>query len=285
MEEVLRLWQGLGYYSRARNLHRCAQVVVKDYNGEFPDTYQELLKLPGVGKYTAAAIASFAFKEPVAVVDGNVYRVLSRVFGVYDDIQTNRSQKNFQELANALIDEKKPDEHNQAMMELGAVQCTPQNPDCMYCPLQSNCYAFENGVQNELPVKLKRVKIRKRYFHYAVLISDEGHIWMRPRTEKGIWQELFEFLLIEDESFLGEDELLERVAQSVPDGQLVLAETSEPVKHILTHQHLHVKFFHVHLKGGRSSLDKLNFSQFSLKEIDQLGKPILLANYLRENFF
>ena len=159
-QEVLRLWQGLGYYSRARNLHSCAKMVVGEYDGQFPNKFEELLKLKGIGRYTAAAIASMAFNQVNAVVDGNVYRVLSRVFGLYDDIAETKSAKVFEKLANELIPKDQPGEFNQAIMDFGAIQCTPKSPACAICPLSDSCYAFNKGETEQLPVKTKKVKVK-----------------------------------------------------------------------------------------------------------------------------
>ena len=195
-DEVLRLWQGLGYYSRARNMHFTAKQVVQEYNGQFPSSYHELQKLKGVGSYTAAAVASFAFKEKVAVLDGNVFRVLSRVFGISDDIAAPASRKVFQQLADSLIPEQAPDTFNQAIMEFGAIQCTPVMPDCMFCPLQTSCFAFNRGLVQELPVKSKAKAVRPRFFHYLVF-EWQGSYFMRKRLAGDIWQGLYDFYLYE----------------------------------------------------------------------------------------
>ena len=154
LPEVLRLWQGLGYYSRARHLHRCAKVISDEYDGVFPGSFDQLKKLPGIGDYTAAAIASMAFDQSVAVVDGNVYRVLSRYFGIEDDISSSAGKKLFQKYANDLIKGNDPATYNQAVMEFGALQCVPKNPSCEECPLKKGCLAFRNDMQNVLPVKI-----------------------------------------------------------------------------------------------------------------------------------
>ena len=195
-QEVLRLWQGLGYYSRARNLHACAKSIVQTFGGKFPEDYQQLLKLKGVGPYTAAAIASFAFKIPVPVVDGNVFRVLSRIFGLYHDISTNTGKRSFVELGMQLISHDQPDSYNQAIMEFGALHCTPQLPNCQECIFSTDCFAFQKGHQKELPVKSKKVKVTNRYFNYLV-IPYNGGLFMRPRKAKDIWQGLYDFHLLE----------------------------------------------------------------------------------------
>lgn len=196
-EQVLKLWQGLGYYSRARNLHNTAKLVAFERGGVFPDNYKELLQLKGVGEYTAAAIASFSYNEVVPVVDGNVFRVLSRYFDIETDIASSGAKKEFTELASELIPHDNPALFNQAIMEFGALQCVPKNPDCGTCVLNSGCLALQKNKVNELPVKLKKTKVRNRYFNYLVFSDDNQNHIVRKRTEKGIWHNLYEFPLIE----------------------------------------------------------------------------------------
>ena len=205
---VLKLWQGLGYYSRARNLHFTAQHIVNDLDGKFPNTYKELVKLKGVGDYTASAIASICFNESTAVVDGNVYRLLSRYYGIKTPINSSQGIKEFKELAQRLIDQNNPATHNQAIMEFGARMCRPQNPDCETCPFNDSCVALELKKIKELPVKDKKSKIRKRFFNYIVLLTDDGKTILNQRTEKGIWRNLYEFPLIESDSIIDEEELV-----------------------------------------------------------------------------
>ncbi|MHC2993664.1 adenine glycosylase, partial [Pontibacter sp. HJ8] len=224
-DEVLRLWQGLGYYSRARNMHHTARQIVEEYGGVFPDNYETLLKLRGVGSYTAAAIASFAFREQVAVLDGNVFRVLARVFGLSDDIAVPASRKVFQQLANKLIPSDTPDIFNQAVMEFGAIQCTPVMPDCLFCPLQQSCFAFTHGLVQELPVKSKAKAARPRFFHYIVF-ELEGKYYLRKRLSGDIWEGLYDFYLYESDSKVLDKSLLLRELNeagiAVADSQLQL---------------------------------------------------------------
>ena len=190
-QHVLRSWQGLGYYTRARNLHKCAKTVVSIHNGRFPGTSGELLRLPGIGGYTAAAIASFAFDERVPVIDGNVFRVLSRIFGIDVPINCAQGKQIFSELAAKLISAKHPALHNQAMMEFGATHCTPLNPQCSVCPFKNSCVAFNQELVNVLPVKNPAKKSRKRYFYYLVVEKDDSFL-MKRRADKDIWQGLFD---------------------------------------------------------------------------------------------
>ena len=275
---ILRLWQGLGYYSRARNLHNCAKILQTKYNGKFPKSYNELKKLPGIGDYTAAAIASFAYKEPVALVDGNVYRVLSRVFGIKEDIRQQKTQKAFKKLAQSLIDPDHPDLFNQAMMEMGAIQCLPREPRCHNCIFNNECYAFINKEQEALPVKSKKVKSRNRYFHYFVVFND-SQIFMKRREKKDIWQGMYDFFLIEEKEMLGLNEITH------PFQDYDILSESEVYKHVLTHQNIFARFFVV--KGDQNISGVLNngngdLRSYSHDQIQQLPKPNLIANFLND---
>ena len=284
-QEVLRLWQGLGYYSRARNLHSCAKTVVEEHGGRFPANYKELIKLKGIGPYTAAAIASFAFKEVVPVVDGNVYRVLSRLFGITTDIAQPSAYKEFFSVALQLISKEHPDLFNQAIMEFGAMHCTPLKPLCMYCPLKENCFAFQHSKQKELPVKKSRVKMKHRYFHYFIITSEDEKILMRCRKEKDIWEGLYDFYLVEAENFLSPETLNASLLQQLMTENSILFRESGEFTHQLTHQRLHVKFFHV--KCSYKVWENVNnmapeFKKFSIEETEALPKPILIKNYLEK---
>ena len=244
-EQVLKLWQGLGYYSRARNLHFSAKYIVNELNGNFPATYSALLKLKGVGDYTASAIASICFNEPTAVVDGNVYRVLSRYFGLDTPINSSAGIKIFKQLAQRLIDEKNPGTHNQALMEFGALMCKPGNPDCEICPLNSSCFALSKNCVKNLPVKEKKAKIKTRHFNYLVVHSSD-HKTKMVKREAGIWQNLYEFPLIETNDVIELEALTEH-----PNFKELFNGLSAKVKlfdnevlvHKLTHQHIHTKFW------------------------------------------
>ncbi|GAA4366406.1 A/G-specific adenine glycosylase [Hymenobacter saemangeumensis] len=282
-QEVLRLWQGLGYYSRARNMHLTAQQVVQEYDGRFPSTYAELLKLRGVGPYTAAAIASFAFDEPVAVLDGNVYRVLARIFGLHSDIAAPASRKEFQALADQHIPATAPADFNQAIMEFGAIQCTPVKPDCLFCPLQQQCWAFQHGQVAVLPIKSKAKASRVRYFQYFVLRYQE-QLYLRERREKDIWQGLYDFALTETTiPEIPPAEVLRHLEAlgAVVDTRQV-AEPSAAFRHVLSHQKLEARFHPVALAQPlpASTLQDLGLRAYTLAEADALPKPILIANYL-----
>ncbi|HET8859789.1 MAG TPA: A/G-specific adenine glycosylase [Marivirga sp.] len=280
-DEVMRLWQGLGYYSRARNLHECAKSIVKDYNGEFPHTYEELLRLKGVGKYTAAAIASFAFGQAVPVVDGNVFRVLARYFAIQDDIAQPKSFSKFFNIANQLIPDKQANTFNQAIMELGAMICRPKKPDCENCPLNHDCEARIHHKQTELPVKIKRIKVKHRYLHYLIWQNEEK-LAMKKRGSKDIWQGLFDFDLIETKEALTKEEIFNAIYEKFPNVKVV--EISEPVKHILSHQRLEAVF--VELKTSNENFLNDNSLQYYTKqEVEELPKPRLIENYLTSKNF
>lgn len=280
-QEVLRLWQGLGYYSRARNMQQTAKFIVNQYNGIFPDTYEALLKLKGVGPYTAAAIASFAFKEAVAVLDGNVYRVLARLFGIETDIASQTARITFSALAHQLISHQQPDEYNQAIMEFGAIQCTPVAPDCLLCPFQQECEAYLTGRQSVLPIKSKKATVKKRFFHYIVLLY-EGQIAMRLRGPKDIWQGLYDFMLIEKEDLIDTADLLmlpEIMNLGQPD---IVQKQADTYTHTLTHQRIEARFWHLTFKTKPALPEQLKF--FDLDQTDHLPKPVLIGKYLNKHF-
>lgn len=278
-KEVLRLWQGLGYYSRARSLHTTARIIAEEYDGVFPDNYQDLLKLKGIGPYTAAAIASFAFGEKVAVVDGNVYRVLARVFGVETDIASHEAKKVFGELANELISAENPSTYNQAIMEFGATYCTPQSPECMFCIFHLDCEANATGRQSVLPIKSKKVKVRKRYFDYFV-IEKEGKVLMKQRGKNDIWAGLFDYYLLEnDEKLKDLDEIKDVFIDSIKNNATIES-VSEVFTHILTHQRIEARFWKLSLKSEIEISDGYMF--YEMNEIDDLPKPILIEKYFKK---
>lgn len=284
--EVLRAWQGLGYYSRARNLHKTAKIISTDMGGRFPDTSLKLLKLPGIGPYTASAISSIANGEQVAVVDGNVFRVLSRVFGIHDDIGSNSGQKLFYRKANELIPHDRPDIFNQSVMEFGAVHCTPKNPDCGNCPMGVECYARINQQQDNLPVKSKKVKVRQRFFYY-VCISYNNSLMMKERKGSGIWRGLFDFYLIERNEQLEFNDLLDDPILKRLETYSDHIEESKAYKHILTHQHIIAKFYTVHLHQMPKETDfvREGLVLYNAQELIELPKPVLISAYLKDSFF
>lgn len=280
-DRVLRLWQGLGYYSRARNLHATARKVRDEYDGKFPRTFEELKKLPGIGAYTAAAIASMAFREPVAVVDGNVYRVLARVFGIDLDIAGGEGKAWFFEKANELIDRQRPDLFNQAVMEFGALHCTPQNPKCESCIFNRTCIARQQGLQELLPVKTKGKKIRKRYFTYLV-IEYRGRLLMRKRQPGDIWNGLYDFFLMERPRAMNPKKIFE----ALPDLKTISPTLVSNVhKHVLSHQHLMTRFVRMEVSDSRhlqQFIKKNELAFYSSKQVANLPKPRLITRFLQE---
>jgi len=279
-DEVLRMWQGLGYYSRARNLHACAKMVVEEYQGKFPDTYEALQQLKGVGKYTAAAIASFAFKRVVPVVDGNVFRVLSRYLLINNDIADPKNFKIFFNASEKLIAKENPDLYNQAIMELGATICSVSKPACLICPVTDTCMAREKGAQNELPVKKKKVKVRNRFFYYLV-IEKNDKLLMGKRGPKDIWQGLFDFPLIERDRLLNEEEIAQAVHEFMGSEKSTYFEVSDSIKHVLTHQRLQA--FFITLKTDEP-ITLTDYDWHTKAAIETLPKPILVDKYLKETY-
>ena len=274
---VLKLWQGLGYYSRARNLHFTSKYISDELNGVFPKSYKELLKLKGVGDYTASAIASICYDEPVAVVDGNVYRVLSRFFGINTPINSTKGIKEFKTLAETLIDASQPGTYNQAIMDFGALDCKPQNPLCDTCPLSESCVALEKNLVKELPVKEKKLKVKKRYFNYLVIVTEDQETLFNERIGKGIWQGLYEFPLIETKEPVSEKELVEdkQFLTLFPNKTIMSLFNNEDIVHKLSHQHLFTKFWVVKTK-------KVSQKTIAWNEIKKFPTPILIDKFLNE---
>lgn len=287
--ELLRLWQGLGYYSRARNLHQTAKLIADQYGGAFPATYLDLLKLKGIGTYTAAAVASFAFGERVPVVDGNVYRVLARVFGITEDITTTQAKKTFATLATRLMAHAlDPATYNQAIMEFGAIQCTPVSPDCLLCPVQQQCQAYQTGRQHQLPVKKKKAPVRDRFFTYLVFRRGEGdaaRFALRERTQRDIWQNLYEFYGFETDEPLPNwrevsvpDEANELVQASVLSGPAIAEQQ------LLSHQRVRAFFYELTLPAGANPPLPDGLRWYSRAEVEQLPKPVLISAYVEKQF-
>jgi A/G-specific adenine glycosylase len=243
---VMKLWEGLGYYSRARNLLRAARMVVADHGGTFPSTYSDLLKLPGIGPYTAAAIASFAFGEPVAVLDGNVFRVLSRYTGDGSSTEGTRGRRHFQLLADRALGTCDPARYNLAIMDFGALVCTPRAADCPRCPLSASCAALATDRVYELPAKKEKARVRDRYFHYLVVSNPAGQTLIRRRDEAGIWRGLHEYPLVETpnpHSSLDDIIGLEDWPEWLPTHQISYERKSRVYRHQLSHQRIHAIFY------------------------------------------
>jgi A/G-specific adenine glycosylase len=275
---ILKDWQGLGYYSRARNLHKTAQYIAKELDGVFPKSYKELLKLRGVGDYTASAIASICYEEKTAVVDGNVYRVLSRFFGVETPINSTQGIKQFKVRATSLLPQKNIGDYNQAIMEFGARQCKPKSPDCSKCPLARDCVAHNTGQIQLFPVKLKKLKVTKKYFNFLVINSKGHKTILEKRTTKGIWQNLYQFPLIEtsktelNKNFIAN--LDHKILKKLSIKSIELFNKKEII-HRLSHQELYIKFWIIHtsddLKQG-----------IVWSEVSKRAVPIVIDRFIRE---
>ncbi|MDR2627393.1 MAG: A/G-specific adenine glycosylase [Dysgonamonadaceae bacterium] len=281
-DEVLKYWQGLGYYSRARNLHAAARMVVRDFNGEMPSDYHQLLKLKGIGEYTAAAIASFVQNAPHPVVDGNVFRFLSRYFGISEPVDGLKGKKLFTEIAASLMDKAHAGLFNQAIMEFGALHCVPGQPDCPACPFSDACMAFETNGIARYPVKQKRTKIQSRYFHYFHIVAG-NHTFIYKRTRKDIWHNLYEFPLIETGRPMSFDELQreESFRLLFPEGcRAVFRLRMANRKHVLTHRVLWANFYEVNLPDIPASLNK--FIRIDETSLEQYAVHRLMQAYLEE---
>ncbi len=281
-DTVMKLWEGLGYYSRARNLHTTAKFIAYQLDGKFPTTHKEILKLKGVGPYTAAAIASFAYNLPHAVVDGNVYRVLSRVFGIETPIDTTNGKKEFAALADKLLDPKLAGKHNQAIMDFGATQCMPSNPDCKNCPFHKNCKAYQTKKITLLPIKSKKLKKRERSFNYLILKKGE-ELLLQKRLEKDIWQNLYQFPLIESAKILSKKALLTHPGfLKICNHQTYeITKISKPFKQQLTHQKIIAVFWEISI--NLDSLDiPSSFLRINRKNIPNFAFPKIIDWYLKD---
>jgi len=282
-ESVYRLWQGLGYYNRCKNMLATARYIAEELGGKFPKEYEGILALKGIGPYTAAAIASFAYGLPYAVVDGNVYRVLSRYFGIDTPIDSTEGKRVFAELADELLDKSDSGGYNQAIMDLGATVCTPQNPNCGECPVQKHCVAYKQGLIGELPVKSKKLKVRKRYFHY-ILLHAADTLWIHKRSAGDIWENLHEPLLVEHTSQLDSKELQKQEAYLLlPIGKQVLTfEGSLSQK--LTHQTVESRFFSLHLDKAIQMPENAG-KWVKIKELKKYAFPKTVLSFLEKKLY
>lgn len=278
-DEVLKYWQGLGYYSRARNLHAAAKTIVERFDGVFPRAYADIRALKGIGDYTAAAIVSIAWDDPYPVVDGNVYRVLSRFYAVDTPVDTTSGKKQFTALAGLLLDPRQPGLHNQAIMELGALQCVPRDPDCTTCPLAFRCAAHAAGRVEAYPVKLHKTKTRDRYFHYLHIIYNRK-TWLRRREGKDIWTGLYEFPLIEtdgplDFAELQQTEAFRRLLAGA--GRIDVTPGPTGVKHVLSHQVLYANFYQLAIERPTPALD--TYLAVDVGAVEKYAIPRLIHIY------
>ncbi len=275
-KEILKAWQGLGYYSRARNMHHTAKEILNNHHGIFPSEYKDLLRLKGIGPYTAAAIASFAFNEKVPAIDGNVLRFLARYYGLNNNIARTSEIKIFKEKAEEIIDPENPGLFNQAMMEFGATQCVPVSPDCNNCIYQSQCNAYLTGKVTELPVKIKNNKIKKRHLHFF-LIQKNGKFMIEKRTGKGIWQNLYQLPLLETKSSKIIIEKENKFIDRYKLGKIKSMIKLDSLTHLLSHQKLHINFWKLETYKSEGHF-------ISQEETDSYPFPIVIANFL-DNYF
>ncbi|HLK30783.1 MAG TPA: A/G-specific adenine glycosylase [Puia sp.] len=280
-KKVFKLWEGLGYYNRCKNLIETAKKISRDYKGKFPSTYEEIIELKGIGPYTAAAISSFAFNLPHAVVDGNVERVLSRYFGINTPVDTTDGKKTYTELANALLDKKNPGIYNQSIMDFGAVICKPQNPLCTECPQQNDCQAYQHNFVDMLPVKAKKMQKKERWFYYFIIETD-NHTYIHQRKEKDIWQNLYEFVLHESKSQMKDEEIIHSsfIKNILGKEKFTIDKISDAYKQQLTHQTLHVQFVHINISKQISLKDYILIKK---KQINKYPFPKSIIAYLSQS--
>ncbi len=282
-EDVLKIWQGLGYYSRARNLHETARLIVSERNGVFPLTYTDLIKLKGIGEYTASAISSIAYNEPRAAVDGNVKRVISRLFALEEEINSPEGKKNISTLAQEILDLQFPGRHNQAMMELGASICLPRNPDCINCPLNMVCQALKENKVSEVPVKYKKTKVLNRYFTYLI-IRNGDLLRIQQRNAKDIWNGLYEFPLIETPDEPDSEILLLKIGSFLQNDNNTyqISHISESIIHKLSHRNIICRFVHI-LVSEEEFFSSMPGIAIILSELDSYPIPRLIDRYLQMN--
>ena len=280
--DVMKLWQGLGYYSRARNLHHAAKTIRDEFKGQFPTEYKDILSLKGVGKYTAAAIVSFAYGQEYAVVDGNVTRVLSRYLGITDAVDHSATQKLISHKATQLIKGSDPANYNQAIMDFGATYCTPKSPDCALCIFSDLCKAHNNGLVAEIPYKAKKIKKRTRHLHYLIINDNNGKTIIRHRQEKDIWQSLYDYPCMEMESEiqLKKDSIEEYVSLTFGQKIKTVKKPTKTYKHILSHQTLYGQFYHVEV----DEIPEVStpYLQVETSDVGSYAFPVLLTNYLKD---
>ncbi len=288
-EQILKLWQGLGYYSRARNVHKTARLIMDKYHGQFPDNYSDIINLKGIGEYTAAAIISFAFNQVYPVVDGNVMRLISRIYGIKTAINNTKGKNEIYTIAQKLIDKNQPGEFNQAIMEFGALHCKPQNPDCKSCIFKLECVAFQQDLVPQIPFKINNIKIRKRYFHYFLLMYN-GQIILNKRTANDIWQNLYDFPHIESVHFLGKNGIEKEFSNqfNISEDLFQIIKPPDEYKHILTHQRIFARFYTIKISDENSfqkikSLNNNQYISIKYESIHLYPLPRLVDKFLTEN--
>ena len=277
-EQVLKLWQGLGYYSRARNLHYTAKHIANDLDGVFPKDYNSLLKLKGVGDYTASAIASICYDKPTAVVDGNVYRVLARYYGIETPINSAKGIKYFKELAQSLLPKNKTGNYNQAIMDFGSRQCKPKSPDCSTCPLNNSCVSLKNKLVSTLPIKINKTKVSKKHINFLVIISNDHKTILEKRTKNGIWKNLYQFPLVETKTRLELNDFKENegINKVLNDNEYSISRYNDiEIVHKLSHQHLFTTFWIV-------KVDSVSDLGLSILRIHEFPVPVLISRFIED---
>lgn len=280
LDDVLKLWQGLGYYSRARNLHETAKYIVNELDGRFPQSYNGLIKLKGIGDYTASAIAAFAFKQPIAAVDGNVYRIFSRYYGIFLPIDTAQGKKELNAIAQKMVHRTKPDIYNQAIMDFGALVCSPKKPECYKCPILESCYAFRNGVVNRLPVKSKKIVQRVRYLSY-IIIRQGKYTYIHKRQGRDIWHSLYDFPVIETAMEVKPDAIakLKEWEELFGKAKVNILHISALTKYPLSHQLLMTRFYIVELNNS-VYLPLDGFIKIKIADLGQYSTSTLIDSYM-----
>lgn len=275
-DEVMKLWQGLGYYSRARNLHAGAKMVVELYGGRFPQNYEQIKSIKGIGDYTAAAVSSFAFQLPYAVLDGNVYRLLSRLFGIQTPIDSGAAKKEFTALAQSLLDTKNPATHNQAIMEFGSQHCKVK-PLCETCIFNTKCIARKEKMTERLPIKSKKTKVKVRHFYFFILIDKNNEVKIEKRTTKDIWQSLYQFPMIETTQNKNQAFILDAAQNAgyIKANDKIL-HVSKRLKHLLTHQTIYAHFFVIQLRTKHQR----NNLVINSKKLTTVAFPRLIEKFL-----
>jgi A/G-specific adenine glycosylase len=282
-QQVFKLWEGLGYYTRCKNLIATAKIIVEKYNGEFPRRHEDILALKGIGPYTAAAIASFAYNLPHPVIDGNVYRVLSRYFGVTTPVDCIEGRRLFNELAEVLLDHKKPGVFNQAIMDFGAIICKPQQPLCLQCVQRKECEAYRHNAVDRLPVKEKAVKKRTRWFYYFI-IEWKNKVYIHKRSEKDIWENLYEFPLVEKGSdFIADPAAFQVIAEGLTGTAVQLKHISKEYRQQLSHQTISGQFITVSIKASSPMLK--GYEAVTLRNLENYPFPAFINNYLSGSLY
>lgn len=279
-EELLRLWQGLGYYSRVRNMHKAAKAVMAEFDGVFPSKYEDVIKLTGVGEYTAAAISSFSINQKEAVLDGNVFRVLARYFGIDTAINSTVGKKQFLALANQVISEKHPGLYNQAIMDFGATVCKPKAPDCENCVLRLECFALASGLVASLPVKTKGKASRNRYFNYFVIEKDGAYLFTK-RADNDVWANMYEFPLVETDTEIEISELQQMEVYKAHFEGVEIMPMGPPIKHILSHQNIYARFYRV-VDDKRLVKKNPSWNYYNSDNLDKLAKHKLIFSFINK---